>query len=406
MNNNFNLYENRRSLWRAQVPFSAAVLAMLLLSGGAIWLTLKESDDIYSQDNYPMVLVGRSEASVAPEAKAEEEWHFAPGPISMDLIKNNGCVADGFLSGYGEKTKEITAMINRSNCVYLHRALETWLKPPDFDKAVEIMKNVDKERVVYGMFIAEAIPMQRTYQDTIEDKKYHYDEMCRTGTEGRWGNGTCIPSIQNVEYRRYLKVVTHRAIDTGIQSFLFGQIQLQDEHPNFQETEIKKVLDDMRAYAKEKKVEIIIGAQTDDITDEKYLRMFDYIEDGVGIDSQGLIENKSCSSKFSSCWALLWNKKYSSRANNVFLHLDWSGLTWDDMGVFARMPQEKRIETLTNLYRKFTSQKMGFLLPFLAVLNHNNDGCYGPNKNFYTPSQKYKCKDEDAINQIMSKPMP
>jgi hypothetical protein len=340
--------------------------------------------------------------TVYTEIKEEERnQYFSPGPISMDLIKKNGCVADGFLSGYGGRPEEMTKMINRSKCVYLHRALETWLKPPDFSKAFEIMKKVEKKPVVYGMFLAEAISTKRTYVDPMEEKKFHFEDMCRDGTKGRWGDNTCIPSLENVEYRRYLKAVTHRAMDLGIQSFLFGQLQFQDEQPNFKGTEIEKVITDMRQYAKERGMDIIIGGQTNNITDEKYLRLFDYIEGGVGIDSQGNVENQPCFSGHESCWALLWDRRYSDKANNVLLHLDWSGFTWDDMGMFARMPQEKRIETLANLYQKFTSDDMGFMLPFLAVINPNNGGCYGPNKNFYAPNKKFKCRDEDAINRIM-----
>jgi hypothetical protein len=34
-------------------------------------------------------------------------------------------------------------------------------------------------------------------------------------------------------------------------------------------------------------------------------------------------------------------------------------------------------------------------------LNHENEGCYGPNKSFYAPSNKFRCKDEKSINEIM-----
>lgn len=399
-----NYFNNRKKPFflRARVPFGVAVFIILGLSGGVLWLLENGLDDIVpAQAVYSGVLVNRTDASVDPDKKKDEPRHFSPGPISMDLVKSNGCVADGFLSGYGGRTGEAVKMINRSKCVYLHRALETWLKPPNFEKAFDIMEEVDKRPIVYGMFLAEAISMRKEYDDPASGEEHRFDLMCREGTEGRWGDETCIPSIQDVEYRRYLKAVTHRAMDLGIQSFMFGQIQLQDEHPNFEETEIKKVLDDMRSYAKERDMEIIIGAQTDDVTDEKYLRLFDYIEGGVGIDSQGGVEDQPCFSGHSSCWALLWDKRYSSKANHVLLHLDWSGYTWDDMGVFARMPQETRIKTLDNLYKKFTTQKMGFMMPFLAVLNRENNGCYGPNKNFYSPSDKFKCKDEKYINKIM-----
>ncbi len=361
----------------------------------------KNTKIISELDNFPGTIFQKHVKKTFSETPIKEEWHFTPGPISMDQIKKNGCVADGFLSGYGDKTGEITKTLERSKCVYLHRALETWLHPPDFEKAVEIMKGMDKNPVVYGMFLAEAISTRRRYVDPNWDHEFKFDKMCRGQDKNHWEKNSCIPSIDKPEYQRYLKSITHRAMDIGIQSFMFGQIELQDENPNFDNTQVKNVLDDMRSYAKEKNIQIIIGAQTNSIMDERYLRLFDYIEGGVGIDSNGSVEDQPCSSKFSSCWALLWNKRYSLISNNVLLHLDWSGLTWDDMGIFARMNQDKRIETLSSLYHKFTDQNMGFLMPFLAVLNNHNDGCYGPNKSFYVPSKKYRCDDEDKINKMM-----
>ncbi|MFA5993899.1 MAG: hypothetical protein WC823_02965 [Parcubacteria group bacterium] len=397
------------SIWKKPVPFAGAVLLMLFLAGSLSWYALGFSNKMVFDFKQPEInLPARvrllsSVENLFPGEKNEQAWHFVPGPISMQKIKSNGCVADGFLSGYGEKTKEITAMFNRSNCAYLHRSLETWLRIPDFKEAESIMENVKLQPVVYGMFIAEAISTRKKYEDAVDGEKYRYEKMCRAGTENRWGTDTCIPSVEKVEYRRYVKAITRRAMDIGIQSFLFGQIQLQDENHNFAGTEMKGVLADMREYAQEKNMQIIIGAQTDDIVDEQYLRMFDYIEGGVGIDAAGRVEDQPCSSNFSSCWALLWDKRYSTKANNVFLHLDWSGLIWDDMGKFSRMTQEARVQTLKNLYAKFNTGNTGFMMPYLAVLNHQNDGCYGPNKNFYTPSNKYKCKDEDAINSILPK---
>ncbi|MFA6383594.1 MAG: hypothetical protein WCX17_04175 [Parcubacteria group bacterium] len=389
---------------KTPVPFSLAVFIVVLSALAAIWVVTEKEASVFQEIDSMKIVVNKYPNKVSseePVSMEKEKWHFVPGPISMDLIKKNGCVADGYLSGYGESNKELTKMINRSECVYLHRALETWLRPPDFNDAEKIMEKVEKKPVVYGMFLAEAISTWRSYSDPNWDHDFEFEKMCRDGTEDHWEKNSCIPSTDKPEYRRYLKSITHRAMDIGIQSFLFGQLQLQDEHPNFNETEIRKVLNDMRKYAKEKKMQIIIGAQTNDITDERYLRLFDYIEGGVGIDSDGNIEDGACSSRFGNCWALLWNDRYSRIANDVLLHLDWSGMTWDDMGVFARMDQGKRIKTLRNLYQKFTSENLGFMMPFLAVLNHENDGCYGPNKHFYAPSNKFKCKDEDAINKIL-----
>ena len=88
-------------------------------------------------------------------------------------------------------------------------------------------------------------------------------------------------------------------------------------------------------------------------------------------------------------------------ANNIFVHLDWSGKKGDDMSTFALMDDRLRHKTLRNLYDKFTSQGVGFLMPIIAPLPKDNGGCHGPRKSFYSPSMKYGCKDLDTINKIL-----
>jgi hypothetical protein len=162
----------------------------------------------------------------------------------------------------------------------------------------------------------------------------------------------------------------------------------------------------MHDYARSKGKVIVVGAQTNHITNEKYLKVFDYIEGGIGVYDDGTFESGPClqglwKKNGGSCWGLLWHKNFSSKAKNVILNLDWSGLSYDDMSRFARMNPELRIKTLRRLYRYFTSQDMGFLMPFLAVVHRENgSGCYGPNPEFYSPDNKYSCKDEDLINGI------
>ena len=232
-------------------------------------------------------------------------------------------------------------------------------------------------------------------------KEFDFSEMCRDNSENVWGEHTCKPNVGEKEYREYLKHITHEAMDIGIQSFLFGQVYFQDSS-DLDKSKMKKVLDEMRSYAKEKGIEIVIGAQTGNITDEKYLKMFDYIEGGVGIGEDGVIENGPCWSHLQSCWALLWHEKYASKANNVLLHLDWSGLLFDDMSVYARMNKTKRTETLKYLYNYFVSKDMGFLMPMMATLNKDNGGCYGSKRRSYSASNKYTCQDEGIINSLLS----
>jgi hypothetical protein len=373
-------------LWVAVLIFISATLA-----GYVVYVSSSISSQITTK---PYV---RPSFKKLPDGKKV----YVPGPISMDKMKTRGCVADGLLSGYGEDTGSAVALINRSDCEYLHRSLESWANPPDFDLAQRIMEKINKPGIIYGMFIAEAIRKNAKFYYSDENRYFNFSKMCRGGSDNAWGEHTCKPNLENKEYQKYVNYITRLAMDMGIQSFLFGQINYQ-ESGNGKGPAVPKVLAGMREYAKEKGIQIAIGAQTNSITDPAYLQLFDYIEGGVGINSQGDIENGPCLSRKSSCWALLWHPDFSSKANNVFLHLDWSGLIYDDMSVFARMDKNTREKTLRNLYRYFISRNMGFMMPYLATINKTNDGCYGSKKRFYSPDNKYSCRDEDAIKKIFN----
>ena len=313
-------------------------------------------------------------------------------------MKKQGCVADGLLNGY-DNLKQNIKMINRSDCYYLHRSIETWLEAPDFEDIAENMEKIQKEELVYGMFIAEAIDTKAKMTFPAEKRKFDFSKMCKDGSKNVWGEHTCVPTLEKSEYRRYVKYITERAMDLGVQSFMFGQVFHQDSVSG---SEMDEVVEQMREYASFRGMEIVVGAQTNDIDDEKYLRGFDFIEGGVGINSDGWIEDGPCFSRWDNwCWALLWHEKYKSKANNVFVHLDWSGIVGDDMSIFARMSKSKRAETVERLHRYFDDQDVGFLVPMLAVLSKDNGGCHGDSRKYYSASKKYSCDDEEAFNDVL-----
>ena len=322
----------------------------------------------------------------------------------MDIIKTKGCIADGLLSGYGGDTPGTIALVDRSECEYLHRSLETWLKPPDFPLARKTMGQVQKPDIVFGMFLAEALNPTLRYRDPVSGRTFSFSSMCKNGTHGFWGENTCKADLGKAEYRAYLRSITHQAIDMGFQSFMFGQIHFQE---NFSRPQAPEVLADMRRYAESQGRVIAIGAQTNTIADENYLKLFDYIEGGVGIDRVGNLEQGECLTKWFRqgwCWALLWHNKYASKAKNVILHLDWSGIEGDDMSIFARMDAPTRARTIERLYAFFTGRGHGFLMPFLAVQYPENSGCFGPRRGFYSPDNRYGCRDEDAMNNVLRGP--
>ncbi|NTW89388.1 MAG: hypothetical protein HGB37_00530 [Candidatus Moranbacteria bacterium] len=329
----------------------------------------------------------------------------APPAPSMDRMKKQGCVADGLLNGDFPGDGKTMSLINRSDCYYLHRAVETWLKPPDFEAIDKNLKDL-RGGFAVGMFLAEAIDTKANYAYPLEGRDFDFDRMCRPGSKNFWGEHTCKPYLMSREYRTYLRYITRRAMDRGVQVFMFGQVYLQDAN-DLSKSPISEVIAEMREYAAYHGMEIFVGAQTNDITDEKYLSKFDFIEGGVGLASDGTVESGPCFSRWWKkegdwCWGLLWNDRFSKKAKNVFVHYDWSGKIGDDMSVFTRMSAEKRHETTARLHEYFTSKGVGFLLPYLSRLHVDNGGCVGPAKRFYTPDDRFSCDDEDAWNLILS----
>lgn len=330
---------------------------------------------------------------------------FNKSPL-MEIIKSKGCVADGLLSGYGGDTEKAINMINHSECQYLHRALETWAAPPDFNQAKRIKNLIKKKDVLLGMFLAEAINIKSEFRDPATNKKFDFKSMCRPDSLGFWAKDLCKAYLPNDEYRQYLRFITQEAIDMGIQSFMFGQIHFQDDLKN---PAAPAIVREMRQYAASQGKQVVIGAQTNTISNASYLKIFDYIEGGVGLENSGKIEKGACSERWLKdgwCWALVWNKKYSEKANDVLVHFDWSGMQVDDLSTFARMDKQARKQILTDMHIFFTNRNVGFLFPLMGTLYNQNGGCYGSSKDFYSASRDYSCQDEEAINEIIRNAAP
>jgi hypothetical protein len=396
--------------WKKFVP----LLLIIALTGGiGFWQLQKnyfEKDNDFVIEKKDTMEEMKNDLNEMTSVQAKKAEAFQPPAVavpSMEIIKTKGCVADGLLNGYGDDTEQSIALINRSECQYLHRAVETWLEAPNFQKIKRNKDLIVKKDMIYGMFIAEAIDTKAEMYYPAEDRNFDFDRMCRPGTKNDWGEHTCKPTLEREEYRKYVRYITEQAMDMGIQSFMFGQVFYQDSSDPSRSF-IPQIIQEMREHASFLGIQIVVGAQTNDITDEKYLKNFDYIEGGVGLGNDGTVENGPCFSRWYSqpgdwCWALLWHQRYASKANNVLLHLDWSGRRGDDMSTYTLMTQEARARTLKYLYNKFVSQGNGFLMPMLATLPKENGGCYGPKKRFYSADNQYRCKDEDVINDLMKK---
>jgi len=396
--------------WKTKILLMVFILAIASFAGLFGWkkfLEIEEEKRIAQEriENQKALNESLQKAisSISQNTELNVKEIIPPFPPSMSRMKSQGCVVDGFLNGGSDDAKDAINLINRSNCYYLHRSIETWLEAPDFEEIEENMNKITKGNVVYGMFIAEAIDTKAEYYSKTKERELDFDKMCKKGTDNFWGEHTCIPHLKRSEYQNYIFDMASQAIDLGVQSFMFGQIHYQDD---VSKAYVQDVVDKIREYAEFRGVEIVVGAQTNDIDKKKYLQYFDFIEGGVGINSNGRVEEGPCFSRWWKkkgdwCWALLWHEDFKDKAQNVFVHLDWSGVVGDDMSIFTRMNKEKRAETLKNLDAYFEVRDVGFLMPMLAVLHKENDGCHGDSRKFYSASNEHSCADEDVINKLL-----
>ncbi len=327
----------------------------------------------------------------------------------MKPMRERGCVFDGLLNNeYGASLEIKTEMLKRTECKFLHRAIETWIKPPDFnliENKINYIKNNTGKDFIYGLFVAESINITNGYYYPNEKRYFNFNAMCAPGSYGAYGKGRCKPSFEKEEYRKYVEYISQKAIDLGIQEITFGQTYYQD--PNWKtDPKALDVVRNIRRYATSKNRPIAIGAQTNDIDDEKYLRTFDFITGGVGQHPDGYIEEGDpCWSyyfeKNGYCWAMMWHEKYKDKANNVFVYLDWNVNFYDDMNRFVRMNREERDKFLGKAYDFFNWRGVNFLMPLGAVLDGSGRGCYGNSREFYSANKVFSCKDEEAINEIL-----
>ena len=130
------------------------VFLLVIASATGIFCLLRRNKPLLGSKNFSVPIINPS---------INQSVKTPPAPVSMNRLKAQGCVADGLLSQYDPDSDQFVALINRSNCYYLHRAIETWLTPPDFAQAQSVMNQITKKDVVYGMFIAEAINERADY---------------------------------------------------------------------------------------------------------------------------------------------------------------------------------------------------------------------------------------------------
>jgi parallel beta-helix repeat protein len=362
---------------------------------------------------------------------------------TQDIIqsaKTNGCLWSGLLNGAGDDYNvqshfddEFIPMLVRSRCLFLSRSVETWAKPPDFAKIranIQRIKAASGKDYIYEMMIAEAIPATYKSEFGSEYSQFDFSAMCADQQPVDYGRPqNCIPSLDKPEYRRYLEYVTQQAIDSGIRSFLFGQVYFQDPNWNTQPL-IRQVIQPMRDYAAGKGTVIVIGAQTNHIITPSYLQNFDYILGGVFFDDSGSINfDSQCKNNTApnsngnpwwDCAAHLWHDTYRNSANNVLITLDHESILDDDIHRFARLSKTDRAALLSQLYSYMQSKNVGFIMPFLVNLSSNLRGneCYGLYPWIYSAANSggseksdlnpraYSCQDESAINSILPSAFP
>jgi hypothetical protein len=139
--------------WKKEIKTVPALVVILILAsfaGSLLWI----KTHYYYPEPVSFVAVKKRARKPIPIKKIERP---KPQPVSMSRLKNQGCVTDGLLSEYNPERENYIRLMNRSNCYYFHRAVETWMLPPDFETIEYAMGRMSKKDVVYGLCIAEAL---------------------------------------------------------------------------------------------------------------------------------------------------------------------------------------------------------------------------------------------------------
>lgn len=334
---------------------------------------------------------------------------------------------------------EFIPMLRRSPCKWLYRSIETWANPPDFPQIISRMTHIREatgKNYLHQMMIAEVVPRNNSSAFPADYRQFDFSQMCAPVQETTaYGSDMCIPSFGQTEYRRYLRFITRKAIDSGILSFLFGQVYHQDPdwetHPKAGE-----VISEIKSYAASKGQRVFVGAQTNHITSATYLKQFDFIEGGVFFNRDNTIgyedacvgggipqrDSPHRNHPWWNCAGHLWHPLFRDNAKAVMIALDWHGQTTDDISRFAKMTSDQRRDLLRQLQAFLAARNVIFIMPYFSqgpvtAEGETQRGCYGLYPWFYSaartgsatrdrynrdvPPGPYSCQDEDAIRRIM-----
>lgn len=335
----------------------------------------------------------------------------------MSEIKNHGCVAASLLfgdKGYvpgGARFQQDVSMLAASPCRYLHGSIQTYNRPPIWDDIVARKGVVDastSKTYVYSMAIAENVDTGAKYTDPTTGHTFDFLSMCPTPPAS--GLETCTPSFARPEYQDYVVSIVTKALEEGVQDFVFGQPFLTGLETHLGQP--NNVLDRIAAAARNSGRVYVLGAQTNSNSNPDFLQKFDYIMGGLGITADGSIDQSDANSHCALsvpefCYALLWDPFYVALANNVVISLDWASFPTDEMHRFARMSRKDRQDLI---YTEFTrmrgiggSGKVSLLLPYRAVIQTTHgDECRDIDSDYYTPSMDGNCRDENAFALVLN----
>jgi hypothetical protein len=313
------------------------------------------------------------------------------------------------------------------------RAVETWTTTPDISQVQNALQNFyqafrsqanSNKKFIFGAFIAEAINYenQKFYTtdssgNTILESGNSLNVLnwCLPNTIDNWGNHTCAPDISNPDYQNHILVLTQKLMDIGITDFQFGELGIVDpisEDLNIETIgEIGPLLIKIRAYAKQKGINIIIGGQPNTLATPVYLSQLDYIVGPSHFDSNGNFITSPVRAIFTDSYdgqsPSVW---YSSFKNytHILVEADWSS-DHDDIHYFASLPALKRRQVAFDIYTTMVNNNMGWTFPYSGVPyggSLGNGPCLGsvqkigPRAFFYTYSAAISSYIDAASNAL------
>jgi hypothetical protein len=262
-------------------------------------------------------------------------------------------------------------LLDRSNCLYVNRAYESYGAVPDFaaiSANIAHLHAISSREYILGMNVAEVVPLKGpSYYNPFEGRNFSFKAMCKIAPADT--AASCGASFNNLEYREYVQTIVQQAIDVGFQVFVFGNVGYTDGDVTVATSQLVPILSALRSFGNARGISTAYVAQFPSPSGTfDYLDQFDIIQGAIYMNADGTIptsfdfNNKDPSQPIPG---RLWLQPTWFDTSRMVIEYDWFGNLADDTTELAALAKQNGTvdSIVTSHYSFFKNMNIGLWLP-------------------------------------------